>query len=357
MATIGVVGAGAWGTALASHAARLGHPTRLWALEPEVAAGVNERHVNTVYLPDLELPAALAASNDVAAVVAPSDVVILVPPSQHVRRVAAMIAPHVKQDAIVLVASKGIEEDSLELLSTVLARALPSVGPHRLGFLSGPSFAREVARGLPTDVVVASHEMVAAQAVQPILHAPRFRVYASADPVGVQIGGAIKNVIAIAAGACDGLGLGANARAALTTRGLAEMARLGVALGADPLTFLGLAGVGDLILTCTGDLSRNRTLGMRLAEGTDPATYLASVRSVAEGYWTCAAAYGLAQRLGVETPIVEQVYHVLHEGRSLADALQRLLSREFKEELRGIVAPLRSGVPAAGDATPVASAG
>jgi glycerol-3-phosphate dehydrogenase (NAD(P)+) len=221
-------------------------------------------------------------------------------------------------------------------LSTVLAETMPAVGTERLAFLSGPSFAREVANGLPTDVVVASHDMIAARAVQPALHAPMFRVYASDDPIGVQIGGAMKNVIAIAAGAGDGLGLGANGRAAIITRGLAEITRLGVALGANPLTFLGMSGVGDLVLTCTGDLSRNRTLGAAVANGADPAEYVKSHRSVAEGYSTCAAAHALAKKRGVDMPITEQVFQVLHRGRPLMKALHMLMNRDYKEELDGI---------------------
>jgi len=339
MTSVAVVGAGAWGTALAAHAVRQGHGVALWALEPEVVEDVNSRHVNSAFLADVELPQGLRASSDEAEVVRGAELVILVPPSQHVRSISGRIAPYLRQDAIVVVASKGIEESSLELLSTVLRETLPAVGPERLAFLSGPSFAKEVAKGLPTDVAVASQEMLAARQVQPLLHSPLFRVYTSADPIGVQVGGAIKNVMAVATGACDGLGFGLNARAALITRGLAEMTRLGVALGADPLTFLGMAGVGDLVLTCTGDLSRNRTLGLQVAQGADPKTYLASRRSVAEGYHTAAAAWALAQKLSVEMPITEQVYRVLHEGRALGEAVRQLLSREYTEELRGIVRP------------------
>src|SRR3989441_1902884 len=208
--------------------------------------------------------------------------------------------------------------------------------PERLAFLSGPTFAREVARGLPTDVVVASRGMIAARKVQDLVHSLTLRTYTSADPVGVQVGGAVKNVMAIATGACDGLRFGMNARAAVITRGLAEMTRLGAALGADPLTFLGLAGVGDLVLTCTGDLSRNRTLGMQVAEGADPAAYLGRQRSVAEGFSTAAAARDLARKVGVEMPITEQVYHVLHRGRPLLEAVRQLLERGHREELHGI---------------------
>ncbi|MCW5889426.1 MAG: NAD(P)-dependent glycerol-3-phosphate dehydrogenase [bacterium] len=336
MATVAVIGSGAWGTALASHAARRGHAVTLWAREAEVVADVNERHTNTLFLPEIGLPESLRASTDAAEALRGADLVVLVPPSQYVRRVAVDIAAVVPRDALVVVASKGVEEGSLELMSGVLREAMPAVPPERLGFLSGPSFAKEVALGKPTDVVVASSDMVAAREAQALLHAPMFRVYASNDPIGVQVGGAVKNVLAVATGACDGLGLGHNARAAVITRGLAEMTRLGVALGADPLTFLGMAGVGDLVLTCTGDLSRNRTLGRELAAGADPQAYLAARRSVAEGFLTAAAAYELSVKIGIEMPITCEVYHVLHHRRPLNEAVRRLLEREFKDELYGI---------------------
>jgi len=336
MAKFAVIGAGAWGTALAAHTARIGHEVRLWALEPEVADEITQRHTNSVYLPDVGLPEAITASPDAAGVVAGAEVVILVPPSQHLRAVATSIRAALPRTALVVVATKGIEERTLTLMSEALATALPEVGPERLAFLSGPSFAREVARGLPTDVVVASQAMTAARKVQPLIHAPMFRTYSSGDPIGVQVGGAVKNVMAVATGACDGLGFGMNARAALITRGLAEMTRLGVALGANPLTFLGMAGVGDLVLTCTGDLSRNRTLGKQIAAGVDPQAYLASQRSVAEGFYTAAAAQALARKLGVEMPITENVYSVLHERRPIAEAVRILLDRAYKDELAGI---------------------
>jgi glycerol-3-phosphate dehydrogenase (NAD(P)+) len=335
MAKFAVVGSGAWGTALAAHAARLEHGTTLWALEPEVAEEITTRHVNSIYLPEIPLPATLRASSDVAAAVDGADVVILVPPSSHLRSVAAKVAPMLGAQTLVVVATKGIEEGSLKLMSEVLSETAPEI-VERLVFLSGPSFAKEVARGLPTDVVVASEGMTAARTVQAMIHAPNFRTYASGDPVGVQVGGAIKNVLAVATGACDGLGFGDNARAAVITRGLAEMTRLGVALGSNPLTFLGLSGVGDLVLTCAGDLSRNRTLGKQLAAGVDPKEYLASKRSVAEGFSTSAAAYALATKLGVEMPITENVYEVLHRGRPLKDAVKTLLERTHKDELAGI---------------------
>jgi glycerol-3-phosphate dehydrogenase (NAD(P)+) len=336
MATVAVIGSGAWGTALACQAARREHLVRMWALEPEVVEEINERHTNSLYLPDLPLPDGIRAASDAAEVVRGAELVVLVPPSKYLRAVSTSVVRAVAADALLVVATKGIEETTLALMSQVLAETMPHVGTDRLAFLSGPSFAREVARALPTDVVVASRGMVAAQAVQPLLHSPLFRVYTSNDPVGVQVGGAVKNVIAIATGACDGLGFGNNARAALITRGLAEITRLGIALGADPLTFLGMAGVGDLVLTCTGDLSRNRTLGKKVAEGADPQAYLASNRSVAEGFSTSAAAYELSRNLKVDMPITENVFEVLHRGRPLQEAVQLLMAREFKHELYGI---------------------
>ncbi len=335
MAHFAVVGSGAWGTALATHLARLDHEVVMWSYEREVAAEITERHTNGAFLPGMALPT-IRASHDPADVVRGAEIVILVPPSSHLRRVSVMVAPAVPRDAVVVVATKGIEEGTLQLMSEVLRESLPGVDAERLAYLSGPTFAREVAQGLPTDVAVASVDMVAARKVQALVHSVAMRVYTSADPIGVQVGGAIKNVMAVATGACDGLGMGTNARAALITRGLAEITRLGVTLGADPLTFMGMAGVGDLVLTCTGDLSRNRSLGMRVAEGVDPAAYLASQRAVAEGFSTSAAAYDLSQKLGVDMPITEQVYHVLHRGRPLLEAARALMERGSKEELVGM---------------------
>jgi len=336
MTKLAVIGAGAWGTALASHAARLQHDVHMWALEREVAAEITTQHTNAIYLGGITLPESIRATHDLGEAVRGADVVLLVPPAQHLRKVAVGVAPQIGPQALVVVATKGIEEDSLKLMSEVLAETIPTVATERIAFLSGPSFALEVAKGKPTDLVVASRGAATAKTVQELLHSPMFRIYSSSDPIGVQVGGAIKNVMAVATGACDALDFGANARAALITRGLAEMTRLGVALGANPLTFLGMAGVGDLILTCTGELSRNRTLGKQLAAGVDPQQYLASKKSVAEGYYTAAAAHALSKKIGVEMPITENVYHVLHMGRLLPDAVKVLLERGHKDELHGI---------------------
>jgi glycerol-3-phosphate dehydrogenase (NAD(P)+) len=332
MASIAVLGGGAWGTALAAHATRSDHAVRLWAREPGVVESINTRHENEGYLPRIRLPSALRATGDVHAAVEDADLVLLVPPAQHLRAVAETLRGALREDACLVVASKGIEERSLLLLSDVMSEALPEVDASRVAFLSGPSFAREVAHGLPTDVVVASPSEDTARTVQEKLHSPLFRIYASKDPIGVQVGGAVKNVIAIAAGASDGLHLGLNARAALVTRGLAEIARLGVALGAQPITFLGLSGAGDLFLTCTGDLSRNRTLGLEIANGVDPVAFVASRKSVAEGYYTAAATHALATKFGVDMPITRQVFEVLHDGRPLLEAIKALVTRSSKEE-------------------------
>ena len=305
----------------------------LWAREPEVVVDINEHHENRLFLQGVALPKTLRASAVPSEVVGDARIVILVPPSPFLRNVAGVFAEYIDPSSRVVVASKGIDERTLTLMTDVAAEALPK---HELCALSGPSFAREVASGLPTDVVIASRSDAALADVAAAMHSPMFRVYTSKDPVGVEVGGAMKNVLAIAAGACDGLGLGTNARAALVTRGLSEMARLGVALGGQPLTFMGLSGVGDLILTSTGALSRNRALGMKIAEGVEPAKYLAEQRTVAEGYNTARAAYRLAQKLGVEVPITEAVFAVLHEGRPLLEAMKMLMTRPQKEELWGL---------------------
>lgn len=333
---IAVIGGGAWGTALACLGARLGHPTWIWARETEVVEEIERDHANSPYLPGERLPPSLRASADPVEVLRGAGIVILVPPSKYFRQVMGSLAAHIAPDAAVVIATKGIEEESLELMTGVLAQVAPALGPERVGVLSGPSFAKEVVRDLPTDVVVASKSRPLLDRVQDALHSPTFRVYGSVDPVGVQVGGSLKNVLAVAVGASDGLDMGANARAALMTRGLAELTRLGVALEADPLTFLGLAGVGDLILTCTGELSRNRQLGIEVARGADPREYLHARRSVAEGFWTAKATHALALKHGVEMPITEQVYAILHEGRPLVKAAVQLMARSAKDELDGI---------------------
>ncbi len=336
MSKVAVIGAGAWGTAIALHATRKDHSVKLWANEREVIESITKRHTNEAFLPGFELPESIVAVADQAEAVRGAEIVVLVPPSKFLRDVATSLHGAIDPRAVVVVASKGIEESTLKLMSEVIAEVLPEVGSDRLAFLSGPTFAKEVAACKPCNVVAASRDPIASERVQQLLHAPFFRVYGSADPIGVEVGGALKNVMAIAAGAVDALDLGMNARAGIITRALAEMTRFGVALGADPLTFLGLAGMGDLVLTCTGELSRNRQLGVDVARGQDPATIVASRRTIAEGYTTSRAAYELSQKFHIDAPIVEQVHFVLHKGRPLMEALMMLMNREHKDELRGI---------------------
>ncbi|GMV05294.1 MAG: glycerol-3-phosphate dehydrogenase [NAD(P)+] [Gemmatimonadota bacterium] len=326
-----VVGAGAWGTALGGLLARRGHDVALWSFEDEVARAVNEAHANP-YLTGVALPESLRASTDLGAVVGGADLVLSVSPSQFVGRVMAEAAPHVRDDAVVVSASKGIELDTLRSMDEVLGAVLPPSVMERFCVLSGPSFAAEVAREAPTAVVVASRHEDTARRVQGALQTGHFRVYTNPDVVGVEVAGALKNVIALAAGVTAGLGFGHNTLAALITRGLAEITRLGVALGAERATFSGLAGMGDLVLTCTGDLSRNRTVGYRLGQGETLDAILADMKAVAEGVKTAEAAHALARRHHVEMPISEQVYRIVHEGKDPSQALRDLMLRDPKPE-------------------------
>lgn len=329
MTTVGVLGAGSWGTTLADLLVRRGCRVRLWAYEDEVVQGINARHENTVFLPGCPLAEELTATNDAIAAVEGADVVLVVAPSHVVRRVVRQARPGIGKQALVVTATKGIEPESLLLMSAVLEELLPE---HPVIALSGPSFALEVYQRQPTAVVAAARDLAVAEAVQAVFATPRFRVYSHTDVIGVELAGALKNVIAIAAGILDGLGLGNNPRAALVTRGLAEMTRLGVAMGADPLTFAGLAGMGDLILTTTGALSRNRALGVALAKGQSFEQYSATQRSVAEGATTARSALALADRMGVELPICRQVAAILFEGRTAVQAVEGLMERTLKSE-------------------------
>jgi glycerol-3-phosphate dehydrogenase (NAD(P)+) len=329
---VAVVGAGSWGTALANLLAKKGVETVLWSYEPEVAAGIEAEHHNPRYLTGVALDPRLRATSEMEAAVAGAAAVVSVSPSHVTRRVMREAARWLADDALVVGASKGIENDTLMGMDEVLAEVLPPGPAARAAFLSGPSFALEVADEHPTAVTVASRSEAAAREAQALFQTEYFRVYTDPDVRGVELGGALKNVIAIAAGVSDGLGFGHNARAALITRGLAEMTRLGVALGADPLTFSGLAGMGDLILTCTGALSRNRTVGVELGRGRSIDEILAGMTMVAEGVNTARAARDLAARAGVEMPIVEEINAVLHEGRSPREAVENLMLRSPKAE-------------------------
>jgi glycerol-3-phosphate dehydrogenase (NAD(P)+) len=323
-----VVGAGAWGTALAVHLVRAGHSVRLWAREDDVVSDIRERGRNDVYLPGVLLPEGLWATGRLEEAVDGADVALMVIPSEFCRAVYHELADKLPTEVVLVSATKGIELDSLRRMTEVAGEEIPG---HPLAALSGPSFAVEVAREQPTAVVVASHQTDVAERLQRVMSRPTFRVYSSPDLVGVELAGALKNVIAIAAGVVDGLGLGHNTVAALITRGLAEVTRLAVALGGKADTLAGLAGLGDLVLTCTGGLSRNRRLGRALGEGKTLAEATSST-TVAEGVRTTLAACDLASRARVDMPIAFQMRAVLYEGRAPQAAVEELMSRSLKRE-------------------------
>ncbi len=327
-----VVGAGSWGTALANLLAGKGIPTTVWSYEAEVAEQIEREHLNRTYLDGIELAPELRATTDLPAALRGASLVLSVSPSHVVRRVMAEAAPHLEPGALVVSASKGIENESLKTMDGVLAEVLPAAAMRTACYLSGPSFAREVGLGYPTAVTIASADAAAAERAQAAFQTPVFRVYTSGDVPGVELGGAVKNVIAIAAGAVEGMGFGHNTQAALITRGLAEIMRLGAALGADPATLAGLAGIGDLILTCTGGLSRNRTVGVELGKGRSLDDILAGMVQVAEGVKTARSTRDLARREGVEMPIVETVYGMLYEGLPPRDAVEQLMLRPSRPE-------------------------
>jgi len=330
---VAVLGAGSWGTTLANLLAKKGNEVVLWSYEPDVAAAVNASLENPKYLPGISLAPSLRAETGLARAVSRAAIVVSVSPAQFVRRVTEQALPALDPAALVVSASKGIELGTLDTMAQVLGDVLPAASARRSCFLSGPSFAIEVAKEQATAVTVASQDAAAAVRVQQLFQTRYFRVYTSDDVAGVELGGSLKNVMAIAAGMAVGLGLGYNATAALITRGLAEMMRLGVALGANPLTFSGLAGMGDLILTCTGELSRNRHVGIELGRGRRLEEVLGGMTMVAEGVDTTRSSHALALRTGIEMPIIAEVHAVLFEGRPAAEALASLMLREPKPEL------------------------
>ena len=331
---IGVIGAGSWGTALADLLARIGHQVTLWAYETDLVVRMREQRENDLFLPDIRLHEELKFTDTLAEAVKGRELLLLVPPSQLMRQVFRQLLPYLEDGRVLVSASKGIENQTLMTMSQVLLEELENAGRKaKLAFLSGPSFAREVAKGLPTAVVAASEEEVVAELVQKVFSGERFRVYTNSDVIGIEFGGALKNVMALAAGIADGLGFGSNTRAALITRGLSEMTRLGVAAGAKAQTFAGLAGMGDLVLTCTGDLSRNRSVGLELGRGRPLQEILDGMKMVAEGVKTTVSTYQLASRLQVVAPITEQVYKILEEGKDPRQAVTDLLQRTLKSEV------------------------
>ncbi len=336
MSEIAIIGGGAWGTGLAIVLARKGtHRVRLWAHEVDVCESISRNRINERFLPGQLIPEAVVASNDLAQVLGGSQIIVSVMPSQHCRSLFERMRTHISPSALIVSATKGLEEGSLQRMTEVITSVMaqPATSSCAIGALSGPSFAKEVARGDPTAITVASQNPALLQTVQREFSDPAFRVYTNHDLVGVELGGALKNIIAIAAGICDGLGLGHNSVAALITRGLAEMTRLAVACGGRAETMAGLAGLGDLVLTCTGGLSRNRSVGVELGRGKRLHEIIAGMHGmVAEGVFTTTAAVGLAHARGVEMPITEQMHAILHDGKPPRQAIQELMTRTGKSE-------------------------
>ncbi len=331
---VGVIGAGSWGTALAHLLSTKGHDTVLWHRDPAVVNTIAKEHRNPKYLKDITLPENLGATMVLEDAVEEKEMVVSVVPSHAVREVMGRAAKSIGQDAIIVSAAKGIENETLLTMHGVFKEILPRTLWMNTCFLGGPSFAREVALQLPTAVSIAAEDPDVAKRAQQAFATPYFRAYTTSDVVGVELGGAIKNVLAIGAGIADGLRFGHNARAALITRGLAEMARLGLRLGANPLTFAGLGGIGDLILTCTGDLSRNRKVGMLLGQGKTLPQIREEMDQVAEGIKTAVSVEHLSKKLGVEMPLCHTVYRILYEGKEPRAAVTELMTRELKDEMQ-----------------------
>ena len=329
---IGIVGAGGWGTALAKVLADKGETVTLWCHGADSFRQIGETRENTTYLPGIKLPVTIRATQSIFAAVEKKNVVICALPSHVVRQVLSEVAGKLAPATTLVCATKGLEEEGLRTMAELFIDMFGAGRKDHNAFLSGPTFAIEVAQQLPAAVTIAAYDNAVAQSVQQVLSTPNLRVYTSSDVVGVQIGGVVKNVIAIAAGISDGLKLGQNARAALITRGLAEMTRLAVRMGADPMTLAGLPGLGDLILTCAGDLSRNRAVGLQIAAGKSVQEITAATRMIAEGVRNTRSLHALAKKLRVEMPIVEQMYAVLYAGKKPADAVQDLMQRSLKAE-------------------------
>ncbi len=325
---IGIIGAGAWGTALGQLCAEKGCETTIWAREPEVAEAINTAHENTVFLKGIKLAPELRATNEYS-VVTNADALLMVAPAQHLRAVSETLAPHIAQGMPVVICSKGIEESTGKLLTEVLGETLPEA---RLAVLSGPTLAGEIARGQPTAVTLACADTALAEALVAAIGSARFRPYTRTDMIGVEIGGALKNVLAIACGMVAGKGLGQNARAALMTLGLAEMTRLALAKGGELETMMGLSGLGDLVLTSTSEDSRNYSLGVEIGQGKRAADVMAARHTVAEGAHTAGAVLRLAATLGVEMPIADSVDQVVNKEAKLDDVVAALLARPFKRE-------------------------
>ena len=332
MKRLAVVGAGSWGTALAIALASRFPDIRLWVREPARAAEISRYRENSRYLPGFQLPSSVSVSSEIGDVVNAVDVVLAVVPSAHMRAVLESMCPHVRRETRLISAAKGIEEDSLCRMSEVMRKVMTGSSSAPVTVLSGPTFAKEIAAGEPAALVIASEDITVATDMQQALSTIALRFYTSTDVTGVEIGAALKNVIAIGAGLCQGLGLGSNSIAALVTRGLAEITRLAVAMGGNPRTLSGLAGLGDLVLTATGDLSRNRSVGRRLGEGHKLDRILAGMTMIAEGVGTCRAGYRLGRQYNVDLPIVNKMYEILYEGKAPREAIRELMERPLTSE-------------------------
>ncbi|UCG14917.1 MAG: NAD(P)-dependent glycerol-3-phosphate dehydrogenase [Deltaproteobacteria bacterium] len=330
---VGVIGGGSWGTALANLLAAKSVPVSLWVFETDLCQEMQKTRENSLYLPGVQLSPLLHPDSNLEAVMAGKRILLMAVPSHVHRRVALQMLEFLEGPIILVSATKGIENESLKTMSGIWNELMPASMDWEYGVLSGPSFASEVIKRVPTAVTAASDSREVAREIQTLFSTEYFRVYTSNDVIGVEMGGALKNIVALAAGIIDGLGLGHNTRAALITRGLAEMSRLGTSMGANPLTFLGLAGVGDLVLTCTGDLSRNRTVGYQLGQGKKLTDILGEMKMVAEGVKTTRSVYHLALQRGVEMPICEQMHRILYEDLSPEYAVAELMQRELKHEL------------------------
>jgi len=335
MSSVGVIGSGAWGTTLALLLVNKGAETTLWEHRPERAFEMQQRRENALFLPGIHFPGALHVTSDIKEAVEEKDMLLLVTPSQLMRGNVRMFAPYVSRETLLVSGSKGIEISSLKRMTEVIKEELPAMGK-RIAALSGPNMAREVAEGKPTAAVVAAEDREVAVQARILLTTSQFRVYTADDVVGVELGGAFKNIIAIGAGINEGMDMGENAKAAFITRGLAELVRLGLAAGANPFTFVGLAGIGDLIVTCASPLSRNQQLGRRLGAGEKLEDILASTHTVAEGVYTTRAALKLAERYQVELPITYELSQVLFEGLDPHEAVPELMMRDPKHEMEGM---------------------
>jgi glycerol-3-phosphate dehydrogenase (NAD(P)+) len=331
---IAVIGSGSWGTALARLLGNKFKDVIMWAHEPEVAASINEKHRNSLFLTDIDLPSSITATNDIARALEGRHIVFSVVPAQSLRKVWEKAAKHLSKDAVLVSCTKGIEANTLKLPAKILADCLPNHPENKCVYLSGPSFAQEVAKDLPTAVTIAGTDPDVSKEVQAVLRTDTFLTFTHDDVIGVEVGGAVKNVIAIATGVGDGLGYGRNTRAAIITRGLYEISKIGLSMGAKPHTFMGLAGMGDLVLTATDELSRNYSVGKRLGSGEDINDIISSMTMVAEGYATASAVHEYASRSDISTPICETVYQMLYKDLAPRDAAQQLCSTTLAKELR-----------------------